>query len=238
MSINNEWEFLLTSPSLQLRSCAHLNNPYFFVYEESDSMNDCWTNRFKFQSAYCDNESDQRIVWQIGYELLSLFNGACLLFDKNFSKEKIEELSNDGDRQEYCPDNGLFNFLEKPEDTNILGINNHHLSLLNKATEDVGIYLILKYFDMGQNWLTYYKILESVEELSKNENIILNIESDAKRRFHNVANNYSLSNIHARHGFKKNQKTNRTPIMDINEAHTFIRHVAKQYVNQKMAWIS
>lgn len=109
------------------------------------------------------------------------------------------------------------------------------LALINKATEDVGLYLILKYFNMENNWVTYYKILESLEQLAKEESITtLSIDSEARKQFTNVANNYSLSGIHSRHGFKKNLKQNKTPAMRLSEAHDFIRDIAKQYVKAKI----
>lgn len=240
--VNNKWEFWLIGSVQTLWSLSHqMGSGYFHIYEVLDAFNDCSVNDYRFRSLYCKNEEDYQVVWQIGYELISLFNGVYSLFDSNFKKVEIQQLWNNDIRQDYYENLDCFGILGKRyiSEGNIApefqkAKSDCRLSLLNKATEDEGLYQILKYFNMEKNWVTYYKILESLEYLAREENITLSIDSDARNRFTNVANNYSLSGIHSRHGFKKNLKENRTSAMRLNEAHDFIRNVAKQYVKAKI----
>ncbi|MEH2384120.1 MAG: hypothetical protein V7K27_35420 [Nostoc sp.] len=242
MFINNEWEFLLRgSPQTLWDLSQKIGSNYFHIYEVPDFWNDCSVNDYRLKSIYCNDENDYKIVWQIGYELISLFNGARSLFDSSYWKVEIEQLWNNGLRQDYYENPDCFGLLGKPDISEEAvahelqkAKSDIRLVLLNKATEDEGIYLIFKYFNMENNWVTYYKILESIEYLSKKEEITLSIDSEARKRFTNVANNYSLSGIHSRHGFKENLKENRTSAMKLNEAHDFIRDVAKQYIKTKI----
>lgn len=242
MFINNEWEFLLRGSPQTLWDLSHkAGSSYFHIYEVADFYNDCSISDYRLKSIYCNDENDYQIVWQVGYELISLFNGACSLFDSRCWKVEIEQLQNNGLKQNYYESLDFFGLLGKPDISEEAvahelqkAKSDIRLMLLNKATEDEGIYLVLKYFNMEKNWVTYYKILESIEYLSKEEKITLSIDSEARKRFTNVANNYSLSGIHSRHGFKKNLKENRTSAMKLNESHDFIRDVAKQYIKAKI----
>lgn len=220
-------------------SCT-TGSSYFQIYEVTDFWNECSVDDYRFRSIYCNNENDCQIVWQIGYELVSLFNGASSLFDSNCWKIEIEQLWNNDLKQNYYENLDCF-ILDKPDISEEAvatelqkAKSDIRLMLLNKATEDEGIYLVLKYFNMEKNWVTYYKILESIEYLTKEEDITLSIDPKAREKFTNVANNYSLSGIHSRHGLKKNLKKNRTPAMSLNEAHDFIRDVAQQYIKAKI----
>lgn len=238
MSIKNQWEFLLEGSCQVLYSmCGHSGSAYFCVYEELDFLNDCSVQDCRFTSIYCDDEDNSDSVWQIGYELVSLFNGAHLLFEKDFQKIRIEQVWLNGTRQNFCENLGQSGLLGKPNALNEVVAaelrkpqSDTALKFLIQATEEEDIYLLLKYFDMEQNWVTYYKILESVEEWSKKKGQRLCVDSSERKRFTNAANNYSLSGIHARHGFKENLKKNKTGVMNLNEAHDFIRNLAKQYV--------
>jgi hypothetical protein len=237
--VKKRWEFLLEGGSYSLLSsmCSFSDSAYFQVYEELDFMNDCSVQDYRFTSIYCNDEDDSDTVWQIGYELVSLFNGAHRLFREDFREVWIEQLWLNGNRQNFCKNYGISGLLGRPDDSDKLVATelkkvqpNSALGLLVKATEHEDVYLLLKYFDMEQNWVTYYKILETVEEWSKKKGQRLCVDSDERKRFTNVANNYSLSGIHSRHGFKANLKKNKTSAMSLDEAHTFIRNLAKQYV--------
>ena len=239
--VNNIWGFELTGSVQTLRWLSRqMGSDYFCIYEVLDTVSDCSVDDYRFRSLYCKNEEDYQVVWQIGYELISLFNGVYSLFDSNFEKVEIRELWKNGMHQRYCENLDCFGPLGKPDisEENIATEfqkvkSDFRLFLLNKSTEDEGLYLILKYFNLEKNWVTYYRILESLESLAKEENINLSIDSDKRKRFANTANNYSLSGIHSRHGLKKNPKKNGTPAMMLNEAHDFIRNVAKHYVEAK-----
>ena len=239
MLIKNQWEFLLSGGSYPLLDsmCSFSNSAYFQVYEELDFMNDCSVQDYRFISIYCNDESDSDDVWQIGYELVSLFNGAHRLFRHDSQKVWIEQLWLDGSRQNFCENYGISGLLGRPNTTDgamatklVETQSDNALKLLMKATEHEDFYLLLKYFDMEQNWVTYYKILETVETWSRKKGQKLCVDSDKRKQFTNVANNYSLSGVHARHGFKANLKKNKTPAMSLSEAHDFIRDLVEQYV--------
>lgn len=239
MVVKNRWEFLIEGGSYPLLDsmCSFSNSAYFQVYEKLDFMNDCSVQDYRFTSIYCNDEDDSDTVWQIGYELVSLFNGANRLFDKNFLKIRIDQLWLNGNRQKFCENYRLCGLLGKPYDPDRVVFAelqrsqpNTALKLLIRATESEGFYSLLKYFDMEQDWATYYKILESVEEWSKKKGQKLCVNSSERKRFTNAANNYSLTGIHSRHGFKEQIKKNKTAPMDLDDAHDFIRNVAEKYV--------
>lgn len=239
MGVKNLWEFLLEGGSYSLLDSmsSFSNSIYFRVYEELDFMNDCSVQDYRFTSVYCDDESDSDTVWQIGYELVSLFNGANRLLDKDFRKIRIDQLWLNGNRQKFCENYRICGLLGKPYDPdNVVSAEFQRsqpditFKLLIKATEDEGFYLLLKYFDMEQNWATYYKILETVEELSKKKGQKLYVASGERKRFTDAANNYSLTGIHSRHGFKEQIKKRKKTPMVLDEAHDFIRDLAKRYV--------
>ncbi len=163
-----------------------MQSPYLCIYDSINDDLDCSTSDYRFTSIYFNNQDDCEKVWQIGYELISLFNGTYLLLDSEFCKIEICELLNDGVGQRNCKNELLPVFLEKPDEPvadefpkdNI----NIRLRLLNKAIEDKGVYLILRYFDMEPNWNTYYKILETVENLSREENVTTPIDQVSKNK--------------------------------------------------------
>lgn len=82
--------------------------------------------------------------------------------------------------------------------------------------------------------MNYYKILESIEEFAKKYSLNIHSKTEAKRKsFTNTANNYSLSGLNSRHGFKDFIKENKTPAMTLTDAHNFISTIAKEYLQNR-----
>jgi hypothetical protein len=239
---NNEWEYLLKGNPQALNNLSEIMGSYYFhIYNVPSHNLDCNVDDNRMTSVYCNDEDDINVVWQVGYELVSLFNGAACLYDTNFSKIEIEAVWRNEKPIAWIEKNGAPGLLGKP-DLNSMQIQEEHrksslddprFRLVNLATENEDIYLILKYFDMEPSWTTYYKTLETVETLAKKESVAININTKERKSFTNVANNYSLSGLDSRHGFKQNIKNNNTKKMTMNEAHQFIRSVAMSYLKQK-----
>jgi hypothetical protein len=119
-----------------------MDSPCFYMYEIYNDLLEYSVGDYRFKSIYCDNQEDYKRVWQIGYEVIPLFNGTCLLLDSKFCKIEIDELFNGEIGQRNCENELLANFLEKPDILDKLVIAelsrtniNIRLRLLNKATE-------------------------------------------------------------------------------------------------------
>ncbi len=235
------WEFLIGGGSQDLREFSTgIRNPYFSVYGGVDHWNDCPNDDFRMKTIYCHNEDDPRIVWQIGYELISLFNGAACMLNKNFRKLFIERVLHKEKHVEFYTRTQVAALLGKPnlsqdqikaELENVKSYDKR-LWLLNLATENQDIYLILKYFDMEGSWLTYYKLLETLETFESEKGIDLKTNKTIKEHFKLTANNFSMTGFDSRHGFKKLQKKIKKSSMSIEEAHTFIADMAKKYISR------
>ncbi len=233
--IKNEWEFLLKGNPMGLRHICHESvNMYFYVYETLNHYLDCSVDDFRMTSSFCDGEEDLRLIWQIGYELISLFNGAAILDSVDFRKIEIEKLLNKEREVKWFPKEETIGLLNKSGFVNTTAIpRDARLWLVDLATTNEDVYLILKYFEMDQGWQTYYKLMETLETFAKNESITLTATPEVRASFTNVANNYSLSGLSSRHGFKVQVKENKSEKMSLDEAHIFIRNMAKDYLKQK-----
>jgi hypothetical protein len=85
---------------------------------------------------------------------------------------------------------------------------------------------------METSWMTYYKIMETVETFAQNKCIELGATKSTRKRFTNTANNFSLSGFDSRHGFKEAVKQNKTDSMTIDEAYSFVSEMAKEYLKK------
>lgn len=211
---------------------------YFNIYGGVDHLHDCINDDFRMTTIYCADETEPRVVWAIGHELVSLYNGASILFNNNYRKVSIHELWHDDLSVEWFPPSSQQSLLGPPTYTSYrteseirtLRKSNTKLYLVYLATEHKDIYLILKYFNMDAGWVTYYKILEAIENLAKEKTIDLNINEAKRKSFTNTANNFSLSGLDSRHGFKESIKKNNTPTMTVEEGYKFIADIAINYL--------
>ena len=239
---DNEWEFLLKGNPQFLRGLSETRGShYFHLYEVLNHHLDCSVDDYRMKSVYCNSETDLNLVWQVGYELISLFNGAASLFDVNHWKIEIEKLWNEEREVDWVGKIDAAGLLGKP-DLNRMQIQKEHESsqleddrfgFVNLATENEDIYFILKYFGMEPSWSTYYKLLETMESYATEAKIDLQIVPAERKSFTNVANNFSLSGLNSRHGFKQVVKTNKTQQMTLETAHQFIRKIARTYIKSK-----
>ena len=46
---------------------------YVNIYGGIDDWLDCPNDDFRMTTLYCEGESDAEVIWQLGYELISLF---------------------------------------------------------------------------------------------------------------------------------------------------------------------
>lgn len=238
---NNDWEFLLRGNPNDLWSLSKSHSShYFHIYDVPNHLLGCDVNDYRMKTIYCNNETDLELVWQVGYELISLFNGAARFIDVNFRKLEIERLWYKEQDVSYRANKNLIGMLGKPnlsrhriEEEMGRARGDDRLTFLNLATENEDFYLLLKLFDLEPSWIDNYKILETVESLAKREELDLDICKSTRKSFTNVANNFSISGFDSRHGFKQVVKENKTPVMNLEDANSFIRDVAKSYVIKK-----
>lgn len=226
MSKFSDWEFMLDGESQEFRQKASTIGSYYFnLYGGVDHWLDCPNDDFRMTTLYCEGESDADTVWQIGYELISLFNGASILFNRDYTKASIFKLLYQEASVDYVPKRGAAALLGKPP-VSQSRINEEYengakssikFPLIHLATENEDVYFILKYLDMESSWTTYYKLMEAVETFAKSKNVDLRVSERARKAFTNTANNFSLSGFDSRHGFKEVTKKNNTESMSINE---------------------
>ncbi|MEI6709067.1 MAG: hypothetical protein WCK96_18240 [Methylococcales bacterium] len=236
--INNEWEFLIRGNPSALWSISQLcRSCYFYIYEEIGHF-DYSTDDFRMKTVFCNNETDYEITWQIGYELVGLFNGAACLCDSSFQKIEIESLLYKGHKEKWCCNKELIGLLGEPScltqekiksELNISTYSDIRFWLISMATKHIDIYYILKYFNMNPNWDTYYKLMETLESFEPK----FKINKDERTSFTNTANNFSLSKFDSRHGFKNVAKENKSSKMSLDDAHIFIRKITKDYIALK-----
>ncbi|KAA8739125.1 hypothetical protein FE275_19360 [Pseudomonas koreensis] len=238
MSSDADWEFWLTGNSFDLRGMSEsVGTRYFNVYGGVDHWNDCKNDDFRMNTIYTKGEEDPILVWQIGYELVSLFNGAAFLFDQHHRKVGIEALVKGESKVDYCPHYQKLALLGKPDlnqhqiNQEILNVkDNARLLLLHQGTENKNFYMLLKYLDMPATWSNYYKILETVETFAKQDSVDLQTNKTQREKFASTANNYDLAGFDARHGFKAIAGVNKEKSMTLDQAYIFISSVVKKYL--------
>jgi hypothetical protein len=133
------------------------------------------------------------------------------------------------------PEFGLFrNVFPKPGSTDD-GCSHRRVSrLLRLAAIDLGIYILLRLFAMEINWVTLYKILETLETLMKTDGLASPISETERIALTNAANNFSLTNLSARHGLKPVGKPNKTKVATLQEAFATVQKAASAYVTLKL----
>ncbi|MFH2135375.1 MAG: hypothetical protein ABII81_09395 [Pseudomonadota bacterium] len=237
----SEWEFLLNGDIQEFRQLASEAGSYYFnIYGGIDHWLDCPNDDFRLTSLYCEGETDAAVVWQIGYELVSLFNGASILISRDYRKAEIDRLLYQNKSIDYVPPKGFSGLLGKPPfiDERIVQeyangkASSIKFPLLHLATEHEDVYMLLKYLDMDGSWVTYYKLMEVIEGFAKKHGIDLNADKSKRSSFTNTANNFSLSGFDSRHGFKEAVKQNKTTSMSIDEGYKFVTDMAKTYLKK------
>lgn len=241
MSHYSAWEFLLDGDTQDFRSLSEMpGTSYFRIYGGIDHWNDCRNDDFRMTTIYCQGVTDPTVAWQIGYELLSFFNGASSLFRYGYKKASINRLLHDGKEVDYVAPMPVKALLgpapisryQIDEQITKSAKSTPRYPLLHLATENEDVVMILKYLNMEPGWVTYYKLLEAVEEFAKVRGVNLGTDTAARKAFTNTANNFSLSGFDSRHGFKEVVKENKTRAMTLEEAHEFIFNVVKSFLSK------
>lgn len=111
MSEAVKWEFYLDGDSRYFRGYSEgRKNLYFDIYGGIDHYHDCMNDDFRLSSVYFDDEDDPEVVWQIGYELASLYNGVSSILSENVRKLELADLLHHGVR------------VGKPQKRNVLAL--------------------------------------------------------------------------------------------------------------------
>ncbi|MBL7251486.1 hypothetical protein [Alloalcanivorax marinus] len=242
MSTFGDWEFLLDGNAHELRQRASEKGTFYFnIYGGVDDWLDCPNDDFRMTTLYCEGEDDPKVIWKIGHELVSLFNGASVLFKKDYRKVSIHKLAHKGVSVAYEPPSSISALLGVPpgvtrqqivDEFNNGKVSSVKFPLIHLATENKDIYFILKYLDMPPGWVTYYKLMEAVETFAKGKSVDLETVTNQRKAFTNTSNNFSLSGLDSRHGFKELTKKNNTAAMSLDEGHEFVTKMAKTYIKK------
>ncbi|MDH2289808.1 hypothetical protein QD172_00900 [Cobetia sp. 10Alg 146] len=241
MSKATDWEFMLNGDVQELRELSQQPGSMFFnIYGGVDFWNDCPNHDFRMNTLYCEGEEDPHMVWQIGYELLGLFNGASVLFDKDYRKASIHKVLYNNSEVRYVEKENMAALLGNPSvpqevidrEEQECRSSNTKFKLVRLAACNEDVYFFLKYLDMNIDWTTLYKLKEAVESFAKHKNIELSTNKDLRSAFHNTANNFSLSGFDSRHGFKMKVKDNNSDHMTISDGYRFVTNMVKKYLSE------
>ena len=223
------------------------------IYSEP-SAHDCPSDDHRFYSVHCNNISDLKKALDIGMELVSLLRGFyTILNEKNQKVIELQKVVNSKTRQELYMDEaefyfGLYQELGDTLESKLTPHEFHQYKLnakenlvnssmyLAQKQENVGLYLLLKYFSMPLTWAILYKIMETLETIEKHHDKGWSITyTKAERtKFTNPANNFSLLQIDARHGLKfESLKPNSGNIMTLDEAKIMFRTCTLSYLKYK-----
>lgn len=236
------WQLLVYGNSNELRQLTYGHQSHYFCFGGGvNDWLDCPNDDFRINSIYLNDSDDAFTVSQTGHELISLFNGASCIFNPNSMRLGLSGIANRDQSATLSERSNAIGLLKRPDISEerhrqfLRDARKHDIRvfLLMLATENEDAYQILKYFDMRLDWVTYYKLLETVETHSEAKNIDLNIDKSERSAFRNTANNYSLSGLDSRHGFKESVKINKTASMTLDQAHRFISSAARSYLSAR-----
>lgn len=221
---------------------------FFNIYGGVSHLHDCPNDDFRLTSNYFQlDKMEIEDIYKVGYELVSLFMGVQNILQIDNSRLELKQLLNEDattleiDVDQSCsifelnkefPNNLYFNEINKLHNS-----SNRYLCILIAALKREDIYIILKYYDdlgryKNSDWGIYYKIVEAVGNFSKlsNNMVPLNIDKSLERALGNMANNFSQTALGSRHGYTKEQKKGKNTL-SLDDAHRFVSHVTKQYIN-------
>lgn len=241
MSKQSDWEVLLNGNPQELRQLSTWghNIDYFRIWGGVDHWLDCPNDDFRVNSNLFEGQNEAG-VWQISYELLSLFNGATALYRREFYKLSIYKILLNEKEIARQPKRNIPGMLTKPEisprkwgeELRNAFMTSQKLGLMMLAAEHEDIYLFLKFLDLDSSWISYYKILDTLETWERRKGIKAFRSKRKERKFTCSANNFSLSGFDARHGFQEMMQEPAQKSMTIEEGHQFITGLVKDYLQQ------
>ncbi|WP_116894752.1 hypothetical protein [Pseudomonas savastanoi] len=237
-----DWEVELTGNGQDLYGMAKCGGSpdYFRIWGGTDHVNDCPSNDFSFNSLYFNGQRDPEVIWQLAYELVSIFNGASELFTFRSRKQTIRGIYFHEKRVRTREQARVISLLGRPsmhqfkwdEHMSKAMQMSARLGLLILATENEDIYMMLKYLGLESSWSNYYKLLETMETHAELKGMTIPGTKADRGRFTNNANNFSLVGYDARHGLKPlSDRENTVAVMTLEEAHAFITGRCKGYLN-------
>ncbi|AVI82393.1 hypothetical protein YA0016_20815 [Pseudomonas syringae] len=241
MQMQGDWEVLLNGDPQEIRQLCtwgHSIN-YFRLWGGVDDWNDCPNDDFRFNSNLFEGQT-QEGVWQITYELLSLFNGASTLLEREPYKLSIYKILLEGGELTRQEKRNIPGMLTKPavssqawaDDLRKALGTSQKISLMMLAAEHEDIYLFLKFLDQDSSWITYYKILDTLETWERRKGLKAFRSKRKEKKFTCSANNFSLNGFDARHGFQEMMQQPAQVSMTIDEGHQFITGLVKDYLQQ------
>lgn len=242
MTGKTDWEFWLTGNPVELRALTSiLGTRYFNIYGGVDHQNDCMNDDFRMNTVFTSEIADVEAAWQIGYELVSLYNGASVIFDAEHLKFGIEGVYKDDIKCDYFPKCPAMALLGKPNlaihsiEENLNNAKaNKRLWLLHQATERKEVYVILKYLDMELSYTNYYRVMETVLGFAKKQGITLDFSQTEKESFTSTANNYALSGFDSRHGFSEAVNINKKKYLSIEQSWGFVMRLVTDYLSKSL----
>lgn len=258
--IKNKYEYWLPQTNiLNSDNIGSYNLKDIHIYTEPDFVNDGHSEDHRFNTFHCNNIANDESAWMVGLELTSLLRGLVTIFYGEHYQKNIylESMRKDGDPSVNYPNYRIGNDISLPSDIyQNLGSNlfnnlilkereeyrknaktNVFNSSLYLAQDNIGVYLILKYFSEPLSWVSLYKIMETFEtlEMHHDKNWKKTYTNADKGKFTNPANSFNVIGIDSRHGFKKDSlKPNNSDKMELVEAKKMFIECAKSYLYFKL----
>ena len=242
MAARADFEVMLDGDARDLRHFSEraASTEYFHIWGGVDHQNDCQSDFFSFNSIYFENEEDENLIWQVAYELVSLFNGASKLHWSDYRPLSIHRLLLKDIPLNWREPMTPLSLLRRPsisqykwnEEMKKALQSSERMGLIVLATENEDVYMLLKQFEMDSSWVGYYRIMETIDSHARVKGITVGEDKKERESFTFTANNYSLTGFDSRHGFKDKVKSSKLPVMKIEQAHDFVSRMCKSYLRQ------
>lgn len=258
--IKNNYEYWL--PQINILNSDNIGGYHLkdiHIYTEPDLINDGHSEDHRFNTFHCNNIADDKSAWLVGLELTSLLRGLITIFyGEQYQRNiNLERMKKDGEPSVDYPKYGFGNDVSIPADIyQKMGGNlfqnldfterkeyrenaktNVFNSSLYLAQDNIGLYLIIKYFSQPLTWVNLYRIMETFETLKNHHDKDWNTTYTKSKikQFSNPANDFSVIGIDSRHGFTPTSlMPNTGPKMGLNEAKTMFIECAKSYLHFKL----
>lgn len=237
----HQWEAQLVGGNAALLHQISSHNEstgHFWIWGGIDHHLDCQSDHFSFNSAYLDDISDDDdLAWQVAHELLSLFNGSISMVMPHEYRFRLLALLKDGYNTSHCERRNATGLLGTLPSSAARGKDYGDSSIIFRiqtlACTYQDAYHLVKLFEQDAGWVSYYKILETIESYTTTYGLNIPVDQKTKKSFELTANNFSLSGFDSRHGFKQQVKKISTPPISLDEASRFITKYAQDYLFER-----
>jgi len=218
----------------------------FNIYGGIDDWHDTINEDFYFSTIYADKLVDPNEAWQVGYELVSLFNGARLIFGDTslygfqpvklaavlHNKVEVRAFESE-ERYAFLPPPPL-SITERFSELDALG-GDCPLKFLVIATDHEDVYAILKYGVGANSFAGLYKLMETVEHVARKSSIAIPdtvCPPRVRNDFTYSANAPHASRLEARHGLSNKKPAKANTAMSLDEASKFVCGLASHVLLQ------